>query len=833
MAHDVFISFSFKDSEKVDKIVNHLTNIYNIPCWICTEEIRAGENFRKDIAEAIKNSKLVVFVQSKLSASSEEVSKELLFALKKGKMVKPFVIEESQLADEVELELSTTHYIDATIPTLEERIRDLAKDICRSLNRPFTEIESKTENTENVLLSTTVEPAKDDIFIGRDALMDEIHTSFVRHNTIFLQGMGGIGKSELAKQYYYKYKSNESEGYYNKVIFARFDGDFAALIADDLIFNIKGVSRKTNKNNEQQSDEEYAREKIKILKNICDNRTLFIIDNFDVDADDEKLFAEFIDKAPYRVLVTTRNMQTDYKMISVKELDDESLKSIFIKYFGEEDGRVSRDDPAFDDLFEWTDRHTLTIELIAKYMKSSRRTSSIRSMLDILSDKHLAIFSEAQKRQSQKNPYDRIRDILRISYLCEDDIYFLRCLSLMPASGIRYLDFFEKWIHCESDNELFWDNVLDKLSELGIVKENKNSGLIYLHPIVREVVLNELKPSYENCKDFVNRCAMVGEDVIPLMYGLSYEEKAIYLGCYSSILEFITKITVDTYPLFVNISHLYDAVGGYSETISLHEQIYSFAKVQFGEKSTETMLVLNRIGWKNSNCMLYDRALPYYKTTADWFIENPCYSSREAQATIQNCGNLYYYLYKQTHDPVDLKNAHDYLDKNVAYGKKMIEATTQESEHFRLHLKYQNDCICRDYFKLHVEEKNFVLARKCLEKYKQVVEDFQNVSKSPNADMAGYYRHLATLEYELEHYLEAREALKEAHRLYLHYFSNNNPRMISILEELIMCCIKLNDYEQANKYLTLAIEGASTIFTEDHPTLLRLRELSKSMIKKV
>jgi len=298
--------------------------------------------------------------------------------------------------------------------------------------------------------------------------------------------------------------------------------EVAALIADDLIFNIKGVSRKTNKNNEQQSDEEYAREKIKILKNICDNRTLFIIDNFDVDADDEKLFAEFIDKAPYRVLVTTRNMQTDYKMIPVKELDDESLKSIFIKYFGEEDGRVSRDDPAFTDLFEWTDRHTLTIELIAKYMKSSRRTSSIRSMLDTLSDKHLAIFSEVQKRQSQKNSYDRIRDILRISDLCEDDQYFLRCLSLMPASGIRYLGFFEKWIHRESDNELFWDNVLDKHSELGIVKENKNSGLIYLHPIVREVVLNELKPSYENCKDFVNRCAMVGEDVIPLMYGLSY-----------------------------------------------------------------------------------------------------------------------------------------------------------------------------------------------------------------------------------------------------------------------------------------------------------------------
>lgn len=355
--------------------------------------------------------------------------------------------------------------------------------------------------------------------------MDEIHTSFERHNTVFLQGMGGIGKSELAKQYYYKYKSDESECYYNKVIFARFDGDFAALIADDLIFNIKGVSRKTNKNNEQQSDEEYSREKIKILKNICDNRTLFIIDNFDVYADNEKLFAEFIDKAPYRVLVTTRNMQTDYKTISVKELDDESLKSIFIKYFGEEDGRVSWDNSAFTDLFEWTDRHTLTIELIAKYMKNSRRIPSIGNMLDTLRDKHLTVISETQRRQSQKNSYERITDILRVSELDEDDVYFLRCLSLMPPVGIGYIDWFEKWIWRDSDTELYWYDVLDKLSSLSIVKESKSSGLIYLHPIMREVVINELKPSYENCCDFINRCAMVGIFDTKGTWGWTYDQK--------------------------------------------------------------------------------------------------------------------------------------------------------------------------------------------------------------------------------------------------------------------------------------------------------------------
>jgi len=176
-------------------------------------------------------------------------------------------------------------------------------------------------------------------------------------------------------------------------------------------------------------------------------------------------------------------------------------------------------------------------------------------MLDTLSDKHLAIFSEVQKRQSQKNSYDRIRDILRISDLCEDDQYFLRCLSLMPASGIRYLGFFEKWIHRKGDSEEFWDDVLGRLSGLSIVKTN-NSGLIYLHPIVREVILNELKPSYENCKEFVDSCAMIESDAIPEMWGLPYTEKAILLTCYESILNIITEVTPETYAVFINMSYI-------------------------------------------------------------------------------------------------------------------------------------------------------------------------------------------------------------------------------------------------------------------------------------
>ena len=837
MAHDVFISFSFKDQEIADKISNQLTNMYNIPCWICNAGVRGGSRFYADIVRAIKAAKIFLLVQTKNSVVSQEVVDEILEAIHNQEVkIVPFVLEDSDLNDldindedqklTVDFKLRGIQRVDGRKDPLDDRIKELAQELCRVLGRPFENTESKSERSEYILSSNIVEPARDDIFIGRDALMDEIHASFERHNTVFLQGMGGIGKSELAKQYYYKYKSDESEGNYNKVIFARFDGNFAALIADDLIFNIKGVSRKTNKNNEQQSDEEYAREKIKILKNICDNRTLFIIDNFDVDADDEKLFAEFIDKAPYRVLVTTRIMQTDYKMISVKELDDESLKSIFIKYFGEEGSRVSRDDPAFDDLFEWTDRHTLTIELIAKYMKSSRRITSIRDMLDTLSSKHLAVFSEAQKRQSQKNSYDRISDILRVSELNDDDVYFLRCLSLMPDIG--YIDFFEKWIRRDSDAELYWDDVLDKLSSLSIVKESISSGLVYLHPIMREVVINELKPSYEICKDFIDRCAMVGTIDTIETWGWTYDQKKQYLDCLEEIIQFIHPISADNYPIYCSTAIFKNYISNYNDTIIFHEQIHEFATSCFGENSVEAMRAILNMGWKSSNAGFFDEAKHYINKVVEWCISSKSYHTQVGHESLMLYGELCVIDYNRTHNQASINTALEYFKLFEDTSDVFYQHNLKKDESNLYNVKFHIDSISRAYIKLYFATENYIAAEEELLKYKKAIEEhYLGVGETAKVDMASWFQKYGRLNFIRENYNTAIEALKESYQIYYKFFSLKNVRVIQVLEEIAVCFMKLNNFQEADKYLTLAIEGASAVFTEDHPTLVRLLELKK------
>lgn len=148
MAHDVFISFSFKDQETADKISNQLTNIYNIPCWICNAGIRGGSRFYADIVRAIRAAKIFLLVQTKNSVVSKEVVDEILEAIHNQEVkIIPFVLEDSDLNDldiddedqklTVDFKLRGIQRVDGRKDPLDDRIKELAQELCRVLGRPF------------------------------------------------------------------------------------------------------------------------------------------------------------------------------------------------------------------------------------------------------------------------------------------------------------------------------------------------------------------------------------------------------------------------------------------------------------------------------------------------------------------------------------------------------------------------------------------------------------------------------------------------------------------------------------------------------------------------
>ena len=59
--HDVFISYSTKNSDLANKIC-YLLEQNNLKCWIAPRNIPSGTNYIDEISDGIKSTKIVVLV---------------------------------------------------------------------------------------------------------------------------------------------------------------------------------------------------------------------------------------------------------------------------------------------------------------------------------------------------------------------------------------------------------------------------------------------------------------------------------------------------------------------------------------------------------------------------------------------------------------------------------------------------------------------------------------------------------------------------------------------------------------------------------------------------
>lgn len=187
--------------------------------------------------------------------------------------------------------------------------------------------------------------------------------------------------------------------------------------------------------------------------------------------------------------------------------------------------------------------------------------------------------------------------------------------------------------------------------------------------------------------------------------------------------------------------------------------------------------------------------------------------------------------YNQTHNQASIDTALECF--------KLFEETSDDFYQYNLkedgsnlyNVKFHIDSISRAYIKLYFATENYVAAEEELLKFKKAIDEHcLGVGETAKVDMASWFHNYGKLNFIRGNYDAAIEALKESYQTYYKFFSLKNVRVIQVLEESAICFMKLNNFQEADKYLTLAIEGASAVFTEDHPSLIRLRELRKSIL---
>lgn len=115
MNHDIFISYSRKDADTAEELCK-LLDYNNIKYWIDREGIYSSFDFKDVIVKAIDTTKIVLFLSSENSNSSNNVIREIGIATECQKHIIPVLLDDAPLANSIRYDIANIDRIDYKYP---------------------------------------------------------------------------------------------------------------------------------------------------------------------------------------------------------------------------------------------------------------------------------------------------------------------------------------------------------------------------------------------------------------------------------------------------------------------------------------------------------------------------------------------------------------------------------------------------------------------------------------------------------------------------------------------------------------------------------------------
>ena len=319
-------------------------------------------------------------------------------------------------------------------------------------------------------------------FVGREqelaSIAKEIHNGT---KPIFISGLGGMGKTELAVRFCKDYTQGNA-------YMVSFQDSFRKTLIQNLAPGIPGLL-----DQKLQEDELYRR----VLHHLgqLDEKDILLIDNCDGDGSGfdrlkDDAYQE-LKKLPLNLIITTRCTVVD--AIKADPMKEEQLRSLFDRY------GVDIPVPERDALIHAVNSHTMTVDLMARTMAEGFMTTEqmlqamATGVLDEDFDQIATYHDEAQRRIDA-----HLLALFRVADMSEAPKKILSCAILLPQGGMN-LDVFRKALPEGSAR------ALKDLEKRGWLKFDHGTRLLTIHPVIRLVCRLDLKNWKELAPDFLNR----------------------------------------------------------------------------------------------------------------------------------------------------------------------------------------------------------------------------------------------------------------------------------------------------------------------------------------
>ena len=129
---EIFISYSRKDKEVVQTIYERLEKA-GYKCWMDIDGMFSGVSYKKVIVDAIKQSKVMLFMSSEHSNRSRNVVSEVSVAMEYGKKIIPIRLDLSSYSESIEYDIINHDYVVYDRTRVEESNQEMLKKIASTL----------------------------------------------------------------------------------------------------------------------------------------------------------------------------------------------------------------------------------------------------------------------------------------------------------------------------------------------------------------------------------------------------------------------------------------------------------------------------------------------------------------------------------------------------------------------------------------------------------------------------------------------------------------------------------------------------------------------------
>ena len=662
-----------------------------------------------------------------------------------------------------------------------------------------------TEEKDGYLIDNNITvTTSSNYYISRKDKLSEIRQHLENYHIEYLYGIGGIGKSETAREYAEEYRDS-----YTTIQLSVYSGDLKALIAG-LKFS---SDDKTGDYFEKDINIRYETKLSLLSKAMINNeKTLLIIDNYNVepDSDEYKKNVEVmkdLKKLHIHILFTTRTSPNDDKTkIDIEELSKEELRHMFFAINPKDKDKEERI-AQVDELIETAYSHTLTVDLVAhqtvKIEEYNKRTLSeyitVLKKSGMNSGINVAVDNNKDGNGKSTIVFEHIKALFNLSSLTDKERYIMVNACLLPLSGMPVAEF-ETFIdlenHPDSESSDGWgeDSTITNLVKSGWMKRIDNGvSRIALHPLVAEVVANELQPKITE-----NKCQKFCDSMQELADNCENDLKAVepYKDLFIKSANLLMKsedektanyLSSVSYVLF-NLAYYVDALIYMLKTLVIREETLP-------ENHPDIASSLNNVG------------CAYGKLGGDKGYEIECKYCLKALAirekvlpenhpdiatSLNNIG----YAYCELGDP---KEALKYLLKALTIREKVLPKNHPD-------IAESLNNVGSAYGKLGKHDKVF-------EYKKRALVIWNNELLKNHTECAAPFHHIGVIYGELKCYRKQLEYFNKALTIQEKKLSKNHPEIALLYNNISATYMCLRNYDKALPYML----KAASIFEQTVP----------------